>query len=100
MKKFALAFLIALMVIGVNIQDGFLGRLGVDTNILMVALVAVVVAGFMQFHNLGLTILIIILAIAANLPAESAASIGYDPDYVLAALVALVVVPFIAKQLS
>ena len=100
MKKFALAVLIGLMVIGVNFHGGLMERLGVDTNILMFALLAMVVVGIMQFQHVGLGALVVVLALAANVPEETALSIGYNPDYVLAALVGLVALPFVARQLG
>ena len=99
MKKFLLVFLIIAIVPALNMPEGFLARLGVDSSILMAATIAIVFAGFMQHLNLALIVLITIMAVAANVSDEAASAIGYDPDLVLVGLIALVLMPFIARQL-
>lgn len=99
MLRFALIFLTLLMSIGVNLDDGFLVRLGVDPDILMAALTAFVIAGLILHHRLALIVLVVLLTLGANVPAEYAASWGYDPDYLLGALVAIVVSPWIGRWL-
>jgi len=98
MKKFLLVFVILLLVIGVNVGEGALADLGVNADFLLVALIAIVIAGLISQENLGLIVMIVIAAVLANLPPEMAEQIGYDRDIVLAVLVALVLLPLVARQ--
>lgn len=98
MKKFVLVFLVLALVIGINISHGFLTEVGLNGNILMGTLVALVIAGLVSTQGFGLIVLVIIATIAANVPADVARSIGYDRDIMMAVLVALVILPIVAKQ--
>lgn len=99
MKKFALIFLILIMVIAVNLPHGALAGFGISPNILIAALAAFIIAGLIANEHLGLIVLVILAAAAANVPREVADSIGYDRDIMLAVLIGLVLLPFIARQL-
>lgn len=98
MKKFALVFLVLMMVIAINLPHGVMTEVGISPNILLGALGAFVIAGLVSNEHLGLIVLVILAAIAANVSPETAASIGYDRDIMIAVLVGLVVLPFVAKQ--
>ncbi len=100
MGRFILVFLTMLMSIGVNLDEGFLVRLGIDPNILYVALISFVVTGLIAHRHLALIVIIFIMAYAANVPIEAAANMGYDPDYILAGLVAIIFAPLAANQLD
>ncbi len=97
MVSFGLVFLTLTLSIGANLEDGFLARLGLDPNILLATLVALVITGLVAHQRLALVVLVVLMTVAANLPAELALSIGYDPDYVLAGLVAVVTTPWIRR---
>ena len=99
MKKFACIFLILVLVFAINVPSGMLSEFGVSPNILLVALLAMVIAGLIAHENLGLVVLVIAVALAANAPPELAASIGYSRDMMLALLVGLILLPVIARQL-
>jgi len=99
MKKFIAVFMVLLLSIGANMSDGFLSRIGVDANMLLVALGVFVIAGLIANQNLGLIITVCIVAVAANLPAETAQSIGYNQDLMFGLLVGLVLIPVISKHI-
>ena len=100
MLRFGLVFLTLTMSIGVNLDEGFLARLGVDPNILLVALIALITTGLIVNRHLALIVLITVMAIGANVPIESAVEMGYDPDYILAGLIALIFAPIVGNQLG
>ena len=100
MKRFALVFLILMIVIAINLPHGVLSEFSVNPNILLGVLSALVIAGLVSNQNLGIIVLVILAAIAANVPPELAASIGYDRDIMLAVLIGLVLLPFISRHLS
>lgn len=100
MLRFGLVFLTLTLTIGVNLDKGFLTRLGVDPNILIVALIALITAGLIAHRHLALIVLIMIMTIGANVPPEAAAEMGYDPDYLLAGLAALIFTPVLGEHLG
>lgn len=100
MKKFALVFLVLIMVLAINLPHGILTEFSISPNILIGALAAFVIAGLVSNQNTGLIVLVILAAIGANVPPEMAASIGYDREVMLAVLIGLVLLPFVARQLS
>ncbi len=98
MKKFLLVFLILALVIGVNLSHGMLSEVGMNGNVLIGTLIALVIAGLVSTQGFGLIVLVVVATIAANVPPQIARSIGYDRDIMLAVLVALIILPIIAKQ--
>jgi hypothetical protein len=99
MKKFILVFVVILLSIGANMSDGFLASIGINANILLVALGAIVVAGLVANQTLAFIVIVCLVAVAANLPTEMAASIGYSRELMLGLLVGLVLIPFISKHI-
>ena len=99
LKKFILVFVVLLLTLGANLSDGFLARIGLDADILLVALGVFVIAGLIAHQNLAFIVIVCLVAIAANLPAEMAASIGYNQDLMFGLLVGLVVIPFLSRHI-
>lgn len=100
MLRFGLVFLTVFISIGINLDSGFLMRMGFDPNILTVTLIALIITGLIAYGRLTLVILVIAMVMAANVPNETAITMGYDPDYILAALVAIVIAPLVGKHLN
>ena len=99
MKKFILVFTVLLLAIGANLSDGFLARIGLNADIMLVALGIFIVAGLIANQNLAFIVLVCAVAVAANLPEATARSIGYDPDLMLGLLVGLVLIPFLSRHI-
>ena len=99
MKKFILVFVVLMLSLGANLSDGFLAHMGVDADILLVALGVFIIAGLMAHQNLAFIVIVCLVATAANLPAEMAASIGYSQDLMIGLLVGLVLIPFISRHI-
>jgi len=100
MLRFGLVFLTLTMSIGVNMDEGFIARLGVDPTILLAALIALITTGLIVQRHLALIVVVAVMAIGSNVPIESAAEMGYDPDYLLAGLVALILAPIVGSHLN
>lgn len=99
MKKFILVFVVLLLAIGANLSDGFLARIGVNADILLVALGVFIIAGLIANQNLAFIVIVCVVAVAANLPEETAQSIGYSQDLMFGLLVGLVLIPFLSRHL-
>ena len=86
--------------LGMNIEEGFLKRLGFDPDILMITAIAFVVTRLIAHRRLALIVAVILLTLGANVPQEEAARLGYDPDVLLAALFALITILYFAKWID
>jgi hypothetical protein len=100
MIKITIVAVTIFMIIGANLSNGMMNRLGLDQDILLMALIAFVIAGLTSHRNIALTLLVVVTTFGANVSEETARSIGYNPDYLLAGLVVLVVLPFCCKLLE
>lgn len=98
--KFALVFFVMYMSIGVNLPDGIIGRLGVDPNYLIGALIAFVLAGLIAHRHLALIVLVTLMCIGANLPADYAAQVGINRDVLTAGLVACILSPYLIQWIE
>ena len=97
MLNFGFVFFGLAVSFGMNIEEGFLNRLGFDLDILMVTAIAFVVTGLIAHRSLALIVAVILLTLGANVPPEEAARLGYDPDILVAALFVLITIPYIKK---
>ena len=95
--KFLVVFSIMMFCIGINMSGGFLSRLGLHPDILMVAGVAGVAALFGSFLNIPMLGLVTVMTLLSNASAQTAASIGYPPSLMLAITVAVLLVPFLIR---
>lgn len=98
MKKFLIIFLALAVILALNLRFGMLSQFSVSPNLLIVALIALVIAGIVANESIGLILLVMGAALAANVPREVAASMGYDRDVMIALLVALVLTPVVARR--
>jgi len=95
--KFALVFFVLFMSIGINLPDGIIARVGIDPNVLIAALCALVFAGLVAHRHLALIVLITIMCIGANLPADYASQVGINRDVLTASLIAFLLTPYIVQ---
>ena len=100
MLRFGLVFLTLTLAISINLDAGFLARLGVDPGILLVALIAFITAGLIAHRHIALIVIILVMTKGDNVPVETAVDIGYDPDYLLAGLAALIFTPILGEHLG
>ena len=98
--KVVLLFIVLMMTAAINMEDNFIARLGVDSNYLMMALVAVVFTGLLAYRNLLLIVIVLFLCVGANMPQDVMQNFGIDRDYLTGILVAIVLVPVLGKILD
>lgn len=98
--RFLLIFLVLFMVTASNLDEGMVASLGMDPDIIKVALLAFVLTGLTLYHNLALMVLVIALAVMANLPQEVLEGWGVDRTVVIATLVVMVLAPRVQQWLD
>ena len=98
MINFGFVFITLSLTIGVNLEDGFLNRMGFQPDVLVIGAVAFVITGLIVHRHLALIVLVVALILGANVPAEVATGIGYNPDMMVAALFAIVIAPLFTRM--
>lgn len=86
-----------LLVLGSNLPDNLIARLGFDSGYFLAALVAWVITALIAHRKLALITLVVFIAIGANLPLETAEHLHLNRDVLFAGLVAIIVIPFVAS---
>ena len=100
MMKFLALFLVIFISIAINLPHGYLAMLGMDADILMAALVAIVIAGLTVHRRLFFVVLVVVMSIGANLPETTIQRLGVDREILLAGLIAVVLIPYVMFQLG
>ena len=95
--KYLIVFFIMMFCIGINMSGGFLSRLGLHPDILMVAGVSGVAALFGYFLNIPLLAAVTVMTLLSNATAKTAANFGYQPSFMLACTVAVLLLPFLIR---
>ena len=98
--KFILIFLVMFMVIAANMEHGMIAALGLDPDILKVALIAWIITGLSLYRRLALIVLTLILCVGANMPQQTLDSWGVDRFVLMATLIVFVLVPKIKQMLD
>ena len=98
--KVLLYGLILFLTIGVTVAREALSRFGLETNYLMIALVALVFTALLAHRSLMLVVLVLLLCVAINLPPEMLGGLTIDQDFLVAALIAVVILPLVHKLLT
>jgi fucose permease len=91
--RYVASFLIVMLSIGVNVGQRLLEQFNIDRNYLLIALIAIVIAGLIAHRNLFFIVIVAGLTVAINLPAEEVISRGIDPDILFTTLLAVIVAP-------
>ena len=92
--------MILFLTIGVTVAREALSRFGLETNYLMIALVALVFTALLAHRSLMLVVLVLLLCVAINLPPEMLGGLTIDQDFLVAALIAVVILPLVHKLLT
>jgi len=92
-----LIFFILFLTIAINLPSSVITRMGIDANVLMAALVAVVMTGLISYKNLFLIVLVVACSVIANMPEDIVSSWGLNQEIVFGVLVAIVILPIGAK---
>lgn len=97
--KLVLYGLILFITIGVTLARETLSRFGLETNYLIIALLALIFTGLLTQRSLILVVLVLLICVAINLPPEIVGGITIDQDLLVAALIAIVILPMVHKLL-
>lgn len=100
MVKYLLYAAATFLLLGITIAKEMVDAMGMKTDYMVIALVALVITWLMVHKKVFLVALVAFLAVLANLPPETLANLGIHRDVLLAALVAVIVAPEIYKHMS
>ncbi|MES3008633.1 MAG: hypothetical protein V4751_12775 [Pseudomonadota bacterium] len=97
--KFALYGLILFIGLGITLARETLTRFGLETNYLLIALVALLFTALLAHRSVMLVLLIVGLCVVINLPPEMLGGVVIDQDIVIAALIAVIILPVVHRVL-
>ncbi len=83
--------------VGLVLAREMLSRFGMESNYLMIAVLALLLTAMLAGRSLPLMGLVLLLSIALNLPPESFGSFVIDQDFLLAALVGVIILPVVHR---
>ncbi len=91
--RYYLTFFIVMLSIGVNVGQNMLIQFNIERNYMIIALVAISVAGLIAHRNLFFIVLVAGLTGAINLPTELLLEKGISPDILFTTLLAVIIAP-------
>ncbi|MDO8272886.1 MAG: hypothetical protein Q7U82_13380 [Gammaproteobacteria bacterium] len=97
--KFALYGLILFLGIGITLAREAVTRVGLETNYLLIALVALLFTALLAHRSFMLVLLIIGLCVVINLPPEMLGGVVVDQDIMIAALISVIILPAVHRVL-
>lgn len=98
--KFALYGLILFLVVGMTLAKETVARLGLETNYLLIALVALLFTALLAHRSLMLVLLVVGLCVVINLPPEMLGGFVIDQDMMIAALIAVIILPVVYRLVN
>ncbi len=93
-------FLFFAIILGMNLDDNLIARLGLAGNFSLIFFSAVLFTLFMIGRNIYMVAAVIGLCLVANMPADFSLNFGYDRDYYAGLMVALLFQPVFARLLD
>ncbi|MDX1490648.1 MAG: hypothetical protein R3332_05140 [Pseudohongiellaceae bacterium] len=81
--------------IGILLARETLARLGLESNYLLIAVVALVATALLSQRSVFLTGSVLLLCLAINVPAEMMGNFQIDKDVMIASLLAIVLLPVV-----
>ncbi len=97
--KFVLYALILFLSVGIMLAREALVRFGLETNYLLIALIALAFTALLARRSVLLISLVVVLCVAVNVPPEALGSFRIDQDILVAALIAVIVLPVVHRLL-
>lgn len=97
MIKYALYAVVLFLTIGITIARETLGQLGLDSNYLLMAVLALAVTSLLAHRNLFLIGLVSALCVIVNLPPDTLGGLQIDHDLLIAALLGITVLPLVHR---
>ena len=97
MIKFALYAVVLFVTLGVTIARETLAQLGLDSNYLVMAVLAIAVTAMLAHRNWLLVGVVAFLCIIINLPPEALGNIQIDHDLLIALLLGVTILPVVHR---
>jgi len=83
--------------IGLVLAREMLSRFGMESNYLMVAVLALVLTALLAGRSLVLMGVVLVLSVALNIPADAPGAFALDQDLLLAALIGVIILPVVHR---
>lgn len=83
--------------LGIVLARETLARIGLESNYLLVAAVALLFTFLLVQRNLVLVGTVLLLCVAINMPPDSLGDYALDQDVLIAALLALIILPVVHR---
>lgn len=97
MIKFALYTVVLFVTLGVTIARETLTQLGLDSNYLVMAVLALAVTAMLAQRNWLLVGVVALLCLIINLPPEALGAIEIDHDLLIALLLGVTILPIVHR---
>jgi hypothetical protein len=95
--QYFLSFLILLLTAGVSVGQGLITTLNIDTNYLMITLIAIVVSLLTAHRNVLYILLVVGMSATVNLPDAMLQEYGISKTILLVTLIAIITEPIARK---
>jgi hypothetical protein len=97
--KLVLSAVCVFLCIGLVLAREMLSRFGMESNYLMIAVLAVLLTALLAGRSLVLMGMVLMLSIVLNLPPDTLGSVAIDQDLLLAALIGVIILPMVHRLL-
>jgi hypothetical protein len=97
--KLILSAVCVFLCIGLVLARELLSRFGLESNYLMIAVLAVLLTALLAGRSLVLMGMVMVLGVVLNLPADTLGTLVIDQDLLLAALIGVIILPVVHRLL-
>lgn len=97
MIKFALYAVVLFLILGVTIARETLATLGLDSNYLAMAVLALAITALLVHRNWLLLGVVAVLCIVINLPPQMLGGVQVDRDLLIALLIGVTILPLVHR---
>ena len=97
--KLILSAVCVFLCIGLVLARELLSRFGLESNYLMIAVLAVLLTALLAGRSLVLMGMVMVLGVVLNLPADTLGTLVIDQDLLLAALIGVIILPIVHRLL-
>jgi hypothetical protein len=97
--KLILSAVCVFLCIGLVLARELLSRFGLESNYLMIAVLAVLLTALLAGRSMLLMGMVLVLSVVLNLPADTLGTLVIDQDLLLAALIGVIILPVVHRLL-
>lgn len=97
--KLILSAVCVFLCIGLVLAREVLSRFGLESNYLLIAVLAVLLTALLAGRSLLLMGMVLVLSVVLNLPADTLGTLVIDQDLLLAALIGVIILPVVHRLL-